>query len=362
MQDSIEAKLIKLSERLSEIEKQLIEESSTLNQDDLISLNKEFSHIQPIVDLYSKYLKVLDENTQAISLSKSDENEIKELAQIEVEETENSMNEILGELKLMLLPVDEDDERSAFLEIRAGAGGDEAAIFAADLFRMYSRLSERQGWKVEIVNTKQSEPSGLKEAVVKINGQGVFKFLKFESGVHRVQRVPETESQGRIHTSTVTVAILPEVDEVQDIEIDKSELRVDTYRASGAGGQHVNKTDSAVRLTHIPTGVVVECQDDRSQHKNKAKAMALLVAKLKQNEIDEQQNIIASERKILVGTGDRSEKIRTYNFPQGRITDHRIKLTQHNLDQVMDGDMISICQALITENQLAQLSNLEETS
>jgi peptide chain release factor 1 len=198
--------------------------------------------------------------------------------------------------------------------------------------------------------------------VVKINGQGVFKFLKFESGVHRVQRVPETESQGRIHTSTVTVAILPEVDEVQDKEIDKSELRVDTYRASGAGGQHVNKTDSAVRLTHIPTGVVVECQDDRSQHKNKAKAMALLVAKLKQNEIDEQQNTIASERKILVGTGDRSEKIRTYNFPQGRITDHRIKLTQHNLDQVMDGDMISICQALITENQLAQLSKLEETS
>ena len=262
----------------------------------------------------------------------------------------------------MLLPKDEADDGAAYLEIRAGAGGDEAAIFAADLFRMYSRLSERQGWKVEIVNTKQSEPSGLKEAVVKINGQGVFKFLKFESGVHRVQRVPETESQGRIHTSTVTVAILPEVDEVQDIEIDKSELRVDTYRASGAGGQHVNKTDSAVRLTHIPTGVVVECQDDRSQHKNKAKAMALLAAKLKQNEIDEQQNIIASERKILVGTGDRSEKIRTYNFPQGRITDHRIKLTQHNLDQVMDGDMISICQALITENQLAQLSNLEETS
>ena len=250
----------------------------------------------------------------------------------------------------------------AYLEIRAGAGGDEAAIFAADLFRMYSRLSERQGWKLEIVNSKQSEPSGLKEVVVKINGQGVFKFLKFESGVHRVQRVPETESQGRIHTSTVTVAILPEVDEVQDIEIDKSELRVDTYRASGAGGQHVNKTDSAVRLTHIPSGVVVECQDDRSQHKNKAKAMALLAAKLKQNEIDEQQTTIASERKILVGTGDRSEKIRTYNFPQGRITDHRIKLTQHNLDQVMDGDMISICQALITENQLAQLSNLEDSS
>ena len=193
-----------------------------------------------------------------------------------------------------------------------------------------------------MVNTKTSEPSGLKEVVVKINGQGVYKFLKFESGVHRLQRVPETESQGRIHTSTVTVAILPEVAEVQDVEIDKSDLRVDTYRASGAGGQHVNKTDSAVRLTHVPTGVVVECQDLPSQHKNKAKAMALLLAKLKQTEIDEQQSSIASERKILVGTGDRSEKIRTYNFPQGRITDHRIKLTQHNLDQVMDGDMICL--------------------
>ena len=196
---------------------------------------------------------------------------------------------------------------------------------------------------------------------MKINGQGVFKFLKFESGVHRVQRIPETESQGRIHTSTVTVAILPEVNEVQDVEIEKGDLRVDTYRASGAGGQHVNKTDSAVRLTHIPTGVVVECQDLPSQHKNKAKAMALLVAKIKQNEIDERQSSIASERKILVGTGDRSEKIRTYNFPQGRITDHRIKLTQHNLAQVMDGDMISICQALITENQLELLSNLESS-
>ncbi len=362
LEESIIAKLESLRLRSTEIHEALAREGATDDMTHFTKLNKEYSEITPIVELFKSLQDTETELNGAKELLDSGDSELIELAKIEVSTNQEKIIELENKLKLMLLPKDEADDGAAYLEIRAGAGGDEAAIFAADLFRMYSRLSERQGWKVEVVNTKPSEPSGLKEAVVKINGQGVFKFLKFESGVHRVQRVPETESQGRIHTSTVTVAILPEVDEVQDIEIDKSELRVDTYRASGAGGQHVNKTDSAVRLTHIPTGVVVECQDDRSQHKNKAKAMALLVAKLKQNEIDEQQNTIASERKILVGTGDRSEKIRTYNFPQGRITDHRIKLTQHNLDQVMDGDMISICQALITENQLAQLSNLEETS
>ena len=362
LEESIIAKLESLRLRSAEINEALAREGATDDMTQFTNLNKEYSEITPIVELFKSLQDTETELNGAKELLESGDSELIELAKIEVSTNQEKIIELENKLKLMLLPKDEADDGAAYLEIRAGAGGDEAAIFAADLFRMYSRLSERQGWKVEVVNTKPSEPSGLKEAVVKINGQGVFKFLKFESGVHRVQRVPETESQGRIHTSTVTVAILPEVDEVQDIEIDKSELRVDTYRASGAGGQHVNKTDSAVRLTHIPTGVVVECQDDRSQHKNKAKAMALLVAKLKQNEIDEQQNTIASERKILVGTGDRSEKIRTYNFPQGRITDHRIKLTQHNLDQVMDGDMISICQALITENQLAQLSNLEETS
>ena len=359
MQDSIEAKLKKLSERLSGIEKQLIEESSTLNQDDLISLNKEFSHIQPIVGLYSKYLKALDENTQAESLSKSDENEIQELAQAEMQETENLMNEILGELKLMLLPVDEDDERSAFLEIRAGAGGDEAGIFTGNLFRMYSRLAEREKWIIEIISQKDAEHGGFKEIIAKISGKLVYKTLKFESGVHRVQRVPETESQGRVHTSTCTVAVLPEAEEIDDVEIDKSEIRVDTFRASGAGGQHVNKTDSAVRITHLPSGLVVECQDGRSQHKNKTKALSLLSAKLKKEEEENQQAEIASERKILVGSGDRSEKIRTYNFPQGRVTDHRIKLTQHNLDQVMDGDIRSISDALIAENQLEMLAQLE---
>ena len=359
---SIINKLESLRSRSNEIYEALAKEGATNDMANFTQLNKEHAEISPIVDLFKLLQDTESELLGAKELLDSGDLELVELAKIEVATNQDKILELEKSLKFMLLPKDQADDGAAYLEIRAGAGGDEAAIFAADLFRMYSRLSERQGWKLEIVNIKQSEPSGLKEVVVKINGQGVFKFLKFESGVHRVQRVPETESQGRIHTSTVTVAILPEVDEVQDIEIDKSELRVDTYRASGAGGQHVNKTDSAVRLTHIPSGVVVECQDDRSQHKNKAKAMALLAAKLKQNEIDEQQNTIASERKILVGTGDRSEKIRTYNFPQGRITDHRIKLTQHNLDQVMDGDMISICQALITENQLAQLSNLEESS
>ena len=359
---SIINKLESLRSRSNEIYEALAKEGATNDMANFTQLNKEHAEISPIVDLFKLLQDAESELLGAKELLDSGDLELVELAKTEVAKNQDKILELEKSLKFMLLPKDQADDGAAYLEIRAGAGGDEAAIFAADLFRMYSRLSERQGWKLEIVNSKQSEPSGLKEVVVKINGQGVFKFLKFESGVHRVQRVPETESQGRIHTSTVTVAILPEVDEVQDIEIDKSELRVDTYRASGAGGQHVNKTDSAVRLTHIPSGVVVECQDDRSQHKNKAKAMALLAAKLKQNEIDEQQNTIASERKILVGTGDRSEKIRTYNFPQGRITDHRIKLTQHNLDQVMDGDMISICQALITENQLAQLSNLEDSS
>ncbi len=362
LDNSIILKLESLCARSEEIKVDLSAEGATDNMAKFTQLNKEFSEITPVVNLFKSLQDFEEELSGAKELLDSGDAELIELAKSDISISEDKIVQLEKDLKFMLLPKDDADDGSAYLEIRAGAGGDEAAIFAADLFRMYSRLSERQGWKIEMVNTKTSEPSGLKEVVVKINGQGVFKFLKFESGVHRVQRVPETESQGRIHTSTVTVAILPEVDEVQDVEIDKSDLRVDTYRASGAGGQHVNKTDSAVRLTHIPTGVVVECQDLPSQHKNKAKAMALLVAKLKQNEIDEQQSSIASERKILVGTGDRSEKIRTYNFPQGRITDHRIKLTQHNLDQVMDGDMISICQALLTENQLAQLSNLEDNT
>ena len=315
LEQSIIAKLESLQKRSDEINQALSKEGATDNIELFTKLNKEFSEITPIVDLFQSLKDLESELEGAKEFLDSGDSELVELAKIEINSNQEKIAKLEKNLKFFLLPKDEADDGSAFLEIRAGAGGDEAAIFASDLFRMYSRLSERQGWKIEVVNIKPCEPSGIKEAVAKINGEGVFKFLKFESGVHRVQRVPETESQGRIHTSTVTVAILPEVDEVQDVEIEKSDLRIDTYRASGAGGQHVNKTDSAVRLTHIPTGVVVECQDDRSQHKNKAKAMALLIAKLKQNEIDEQQNSIASERKILVGTGDRSEKIRTYNFP-----------------------------------------------
>ena len=303
-----------------------------------------------------KIIKSIDDANEII---KSGDEDLKLLAEDDLRINIDKPEALEQELKFMLLPKDSADDGSAYLEIRAGAGGDEAGIFAGDLFRMYTRLSEREGWNLEIMDIKPSEQGGLKEVVAKLNGKSVFKVLKFESGVHRVQRVPETESQGRIHTSTCTVAVLPEVEEVQDISIDKNDLRVDTFRASGAGGQHVNKTDSAVRLTHIPSGLVVECQDGRSQHKNKEKAMSLLAAKLKQQEIDDQQESIASERKILVGTGDRSEKIRTYNFPQGRMTDHRIKLTQHNLDQIMDGDIKSICDALLAENQLAMLSQLE---
>ena len=359
MHDSMLNKLDQLKNRIAEIETLLVD-SETLNDiEKYTQLNKEFSELKPIVAKFDEYKKIIKSIDDANEIIKSGDEDLKLLAEDDLRINIDKPEALEQELKFMLLPKDSADDGSAYLEIRAGAGGDEAGIFAGDLFRMYTRLSEREGWNLEIMDIKPSEQGGLKEVVAKLNGKSVFKVLKFESGVHRVQRVPETESQGRIHTSTCTVAVLPEVEEVRDISIDKNDLRVDTFRASGAGGQHVNKTDSAVRLTHIPSGLVVECQDGRSQHKNKEKAMSLLAAKLKQQEIDDQQESIASERKILVGTGDRSEKIRTYNFPQGRMTDHRIKLTQHNLDQIMDGDIKSICDALLAENQLAMLSQLE---
>tara|TARA_B100001113_G_scaffold78478_1_gene61667 strand:+ start:2396 stop:3481 length:1086 start_codon:yes stop_codon:yes gene_type:complete len=359
MHDSMLKKLDQLQNRISEIESLLVDSETVKDIDKYTQLNKEFSELKPIVEKFHEYNEVIESIKDANEILNSDDEDLKILAEDDLKKFSDKPEILEQELKLMLLPKDSADDGSAYLEIRAGAGGDEASIFAGDLFRMYSRLVEREGWNLEIIDIKPSEQGGLKEVVAKLNGKSVFKVLKFESGVHRVQRVPETESQGRIHTSTCTVAILPEVEEVKDINIDKNDLRVDTFRASGAGGQHVNKTDSAVRLTHIPTGLVVECQDGRSQHKNKEKALSLLAAKLKQQEIDSQQETIASERKILVGTGDRSEKIRTYNFPQGRMTDHRIKLTQHNLDQIMDGDIKTICDALLAENQLAMLSQLE---
>ena len=359
MHNSMLNKLDQLQKRIEEIESLLVDSETVKDIEKYKLLNKEFAELKPIVEKFEEYNQVIKSISEANEIIESGDNDLKPLAEEEIKKAEDKPEKFEKELKLMLLPKDSADDGSAYLEIRAGAGGDEASIFAGDLFRMYSRLSEREGWNMEVIDIKQSEQGGIKEVVAKLNGKSVFKVLKFESGVHRVQRVPETESQGRIHTSTCTVAILPEVEEVKDINIDKNDLRVDTFRASGASGQHVNKTDSAVRLTHLPSGIVVECQDGRSQHKNKEKALSLLAAKLKQQEIDNQQETIASERKILVGTGDRSEKIRTYNFPQGRMTDHRIKLTQHNLDQIMDGDIKSICDALLAENQLAMLSQLE---
>ena len=359
MHDSMLKKLDQLQKRIKEIETLLLDSETIKNIDKYTLLNKEFADLKPIVEKFEEYNRTIISINDANEIINSDEQDLRQLAEEELKKSLGKPELLEQELKLMLLPKDSADDGSAYLELRAGAGGDEAGIFAGDLFRMYSRLSEREGWNLEVIDIKQSEQGGLKEVVAKLVGKSVFKVLKFESGVHRVQRVPETESQGRIHTSTCTVAVLPEVQEVQDINIDKNDLRIDTFRASGAGGQHVNKTDSAVRLTHIPSGLVVECQDGRSQHKNKEKALSLLAAKLKQQEIDNQQESIASERKIMVGTGDRSEKIRTYNFPQGRMTDHRIKLTQHNLDQIMDGDIKTICDALLAENQLAMLSQLE---
>ena len=359
MLKAIEEKLANLKKRSLEINDLLIQQDIASDIQKFTQLNKELSDILPIVETYDAMNELTVQQDEAKSLLESEDAEIASLAEDELLVLNTKLEDIESKLKILLLPKDEADAGAAYLEIRAGAGGEEAAIFVADLYRLYSRFAERQNWKVEEINLRPAEQGGMKEVIAKLNGNNVYKYMKFESGVHRVQRVPETESQGRIHTSTVTVAILPEAEEISDIDLDKSDLRIDTFRASGAGGQHVNKTDSAIRITHLPSGMVIECQDDRSQHKNKAKALALLAAKLKEKELEEQQASIASERKILVGSGERSEKIRTYNFPQGRVTDHRIKLTQHNLDQVMDGDIFTICDALISENQLAQLENLE---
>jgi peptide chain release factor 1 len=286
--------------------------------------------------------------------------DMKEFALDEIEQCKAKTEAIEKNLQTLLLPKDPNDERNLFLEIRAGTGGDESGLFAGDLFRMYTRYAERQRWKVEVVSANESEIGGYKEIIAKIEGYGAYSKLKFESGVHRVQRVPDTETQGRIHTSACTVAILAEADEVSDVVINPAEIRIDTYRASGAGGQHINKTDSAVRITHLPTGIVVECQDDRSQHKNKAQAMSVLVARIKDAEVRAQQSKIASERKSLIGSGDRSERIRTYNYPQGRITDHRINLTLYKIDAITEGDMDELIGALSAEHQADLLASLSD--
>ena len=358
MHDSMLNKLDQLKNRIAEIETLLVDSETVKDIEKYTQLNKEFSELKPIVAKFDEYKKIIKSIDDANEIIKSGDEDLKLLAEDDLRINIDKPEALEQELKFMLLPKDSADDGSAYLEIRAGAGGDEAGIFAGDLFRMYTRLSEREGWNLEIMDIKPSEQGGLKEVVAKLNGKSVFKVLKFESGVHRVQRVPEIESQGRIHTSTCTVAVLPEVEEVQDISIDKNDLRVDTFRASGAGGQHVNKTDSAIRITHIPTGIVVECQDERSQHKNKARATSLLQAKLLDQAQQAQQQEESDTRRKLVGSGDRSEKIRTYNYPQGRVTDHRIKLTLYSLEEIMTGALGSVIQPLINEYQADLLVGL----
>ena len=329
MKESIRKSLTSLQEKASELSQQLSDPSITSDISKLTSLNKEFSEIKDVVGNWANYQEI-ELTIQDLEKLLKDE-EMKDMAQEEKSDCEKKLEALESEIMVQLLPQDKDDSRNSFLELRAGAGGDEAAIFVGDLYRMFSRYAERNNWKTEKIKEVVSGPGGFKEVVMKIIGNDSYGKLKFESGVHRVQRVPLTESQGRIHTSTATVAIMPELDDIEEKDLDMSEIRVDTYRASGAGGQHVNKTDSAVRLTHEPSGIVVECQEDRSQHKNKAKALALLSAKIYDVEKQKIEQEKATERKSLVGTGDRSEKIRTYNFPQCRITDHRLKLTLYNI-------------------------------
>ena len=349
--DSIQKKADDLSTKLSDPKL-----TSDINQ--LTKLNKEYSEIKDVVENWNRYQQ-LEASIEDLDTLAKDE-EMKSLALEEKDQNEKELEKIESEIMIQLLPKDKDDERNSFVELRAGAGGDEAAIFVGDLYRMYGRFAERSKWKVEKIKEIPSGTGGFKEIVIKVIGTDTYGNLKFESGVHRVQRVPLTESQGRIHTSTATVAVLPEIDDIEEKDLDMSEIRVDTYRASGAGGQHVNKTDSAVRLTHLPSGIVVECQDDRSQHKNKAKALGLLSSKIYDIEKQKIEQEKASERKSLVGTGDRSEKIRTYNFPQGRITDHRINFTAYNLEGVMDGDIYDIIENLKLADQQAQLASVVE--
>jgi peptide chain release factor 1 len=358
MKKSILEKLERLSERLAEIDGLLGGEHAARDMDSYRKLTRERADITPVVELFHAYRSASADFSGAGEMLADPE--MKELAQAEQESASAEMARLDVELQRALLPRDPNDERNLFLEIRAGTGGDESALFAADLFRMYSRYAERKRWKVEIVSRSESDLGGFREIIARVEGSGAYSKLKFESGGHRVQRVPVTETQGRIHTSACTVAVMPEADELVDIEINPADLRIDTFRASGAGGQHINKTDSAVRITHIPTGIVVECQDDRSQHRNKAQAMSVLAARINDAKQRQQQQQIASQRKSLIGSGDRSERIRTYNFPQGRITDHRINLTLYKIDAIMDGDLEELVSGLTAEHQAELLAALGE--
>jgi peptide chain release factor 1 len=359
MKASIQQKLQSLSERLMEVDRQLEDPNVVSSMDNYRKITKEHAEIAPVVALYNDYRK--SEDDVAAALEMAQDPEMRDFADEEIKASKIRLEEIELALQKALLPKDPNDDKNIFIEVRGGTGGDESALFAGDLFRMYSRYAERQGWQVEIISESQGEVGGYKEVIARIVGQGAYSRLKFESGGHRVQRVPATETQGRIHTSAATVAIMAEADDTSDIVINPADVRVDTFRASGAGGQHINKTDSAVRLTHLPTGIVVECQDGRSQHKNKEQAWRVLAARIKDKQTREQQAKEAAERKSLIGSGDRSERIRTYNFPQGRVTDHRINLTLYKIDFIMDGDLADLTNALIAEHQAEQLANLSES-
>jgi peptide chain release factor 1 len=358
MKSSIAAKLEHLGRRLEELTGLLAAEAATRDMDQFRRLSREHAEIAPVVELYNRYRQV-EADIDAANGMLADP-EMRALAESELAEGKERLAEFEAEIQKLLLPKDPNDERNTFLEIRAGTGGEESALFAGGLFRMYARFAERNRWQVEIISESPSDLGGYKEVIARIIGHGAYSKLKFESGGHRVQRVPETETQGRIHTSAATVAVMPEVDEVSDIMLSPAELKIDTFRASGAGGQHVNKTESAIRITHLPTGIVVECQDARSQHKNKEKAMAVLAARIRDKQVREQAAKTAATRKSLIGSGDRSERIRTYNFPQGRVTDHRINLTLYKIASIMDGDLDGLTDALSSEHQAEQLAALAE--
>ena len=358
MNNSLRIKLDQLLERYEELGALLSDSGVISDQQRFRSYSKEYADIEPVVICFRELEEKTAELEDARQMQSDADAEIREMADLEAAALEEQLAELNQQLQTLLLPRDPHDAGNVFLEVRAGTGGDEAAIFAGDLLKMYSRFAESQNWRIEVLSERPGEHGGFKEVIARIEGKEVYGKLKFESGAHRVQRVPQTESQGRIHTSACTVAILPEVDEIEEIEIDKNDLRVDTYRASGAGGQHVNKTDSAIRLTHLPTGIVVECQDERSQHKNRARAMSLLQAKLLAKAQEAQSSEQAETRRNLVGSGDRSEKIRTYNYPDSRVTDHRINLTLHRLPQIMAGELDPIIDQLIIEHQADQLAAL----